>query len=95
MMPDGFGSATKLMTTASSAAVGTAIMAKLPAPSIERQMHKSAAAVLTQCKQDPACFVTFLDTPLAGNDIMARFGHVKAASMAAVNGNTATRATRS
>ena len=83
MMAQGWPSAVKLMTTTSAPSVGAAIGAR--GPSLEKELHKSAAAVLAQCKQDPACYVSALDTaPPKG-------GPIKAAWMAAVYGNAATR----
>lgn len=91
MMSMGFPTAIRLMTPTSSPSVGGAIKAKLQGPALEKEMYQKADAVVAHCKQDPVCYVKFLDSPLVGADIVARFGHYKAASMAAVYGNAATR----
>jgi len=54
-------------------------------------MYARAAAVLAKCKQDAACYVGVLDTPVPSTPPTAKMGHVKAAWMAAVHGNATTR----
>lgn len=53
---------------------------------------KNANAVLDSCKKDVACYVRFLDTPVPTTPPAARMGHVKAAWMAAIYGDAATKA---
>jgi hypothetical protein len=54
-------------------------------------MYKSASAVLDKCKQDAACYVAVLDTPVPSTPPTAKMGHVKAAWMAAIYGNAQTK----
>ena len=54
-------------------------------------MYKAASAVLDKCKQDAACYVTVLDTPVPSTPPTAKMGHVKAAWMAAIYGNAQTK----
>jgi hypothetical protein len=89
--PAALQAAIKLMTTTSSKAVGDAV-AKIPGQATEKDMYKSASAVLDKCKQDAACYVGVLDTPVPSTPPTAKMGHVKAAWMAAIYGNAATKA---
>jgi hypothetical protein len=82
--------AIRLMTTASSKSVGDAI-AKIPGQAIEKEMFRAASAVVVKCKQDAACYVSIFDTPVPVTPPAAKMGHVKAAWMAAIYGNDATR----
>jgi hypothetical protein len=90
MPPAALQAAIKLMTTTSSKAVGDAV-AKIPGQALEKDMYKSASAVLDKCKQDAACFVSVLDTPVPSTPPTAKMGHVKAAWMAAIYGDDATK----
>lgn len=89
--PAALQAAIKLMTTTSSKAVGDAVN-KIPGQAIEKDMYKSASAVLDKCKQDAACYVGILDTPVPSSPAAAKMGHVKAAWMAAIYGNAETKA---
>jgi hypothetical protein len=89
--PVAIPAAIKLMTTSSSKAVHDAA-AKIHGRAIEKDMYASAAAVLARCKQDAACYVLVLDTPVPSTPPAAKMGHVKAAWMAAIYGNARTRA---
>ncbi len=91
MPPAALPSAIKLMTNASSKAVGNAVRA-IPGKAIEKDMYTSALAVLDRCKQDKACYLNALDAPVPPSPPSARMGHVKAAWMAAIYGDAATRA---
>jgi hypothetical protein len=90
MPPAALQAAIKLMTTSSSKAVGDAVN-KIPGQAVEKDMYKSASAVLDKCKQDAACFVSVLDTPVPSTPPTAKMGHVKAAWMASIYGKDATK----
>lgn len=90
MPPAALQAAVKLMTPAQSKAVGDAV-AKIPGQAIEKDMYKSASAVLDKCKEDAACYVTVLDTPVPSSPAAAKMGHVKAAWMAGIYGNAKTK----
>jgi len=90
MPPAALQAAIKLMTTTSSKAVGDAV-GKIPGQALEKDMYKSASAVLDKCKQDAACYVGVLDTPVPSTPPTAKMGHVKAAWMAAIYGNAQTK----
>ena len=79
------------MTSTSQKAVGDAV-GKIPGQATEKDMFKSASAVVDKCKQDAACFVGVLDTPVPSTPPTAKMGHVKAAWMAAIYGNEKTKA---
>lgn len=89
--PAALPAAIKLMTNSSSKAVHDAV-GKIHGLAIEKDMYASAAAVLASCKQDAACYVRVLDTPVPSAPPGAKMGHVKAAWMAAIYGNATTRA---
>jgi hypothetical protein len=91
MVPAALPSAIKLMTNASSKAVGNAVRA-IPGKAIEKDMYASALAVLDRCKKDTACYLLALDAPVPASPPSARMGHVKAAWMAGIYGDSATRA---
>ena len=91
MTPFSLQAAIKLMTTASSKTVGDAV-AKIQGQATEKDMFKSASAVLDKCKQDAACYVGVLDSPVPSTPPTAKMGHVKAAWMAAIYGNEKTKA---
>ncbi|MDB4937122.1 MAG: hypothetical protein JWP87_4094 [Labilithrix sp.] len=90
MPPAALRAAIKLMTNTSSKAVGDAVN-KIPGQAVEKDMYKAASAVLDKCKQDAACYVTVLDTPVPSTPPTAKMGHVKAAWMAAIYGNAQTK----
>lgn len=90
MPPAALRAAIKLMTTTSSKAVGDAVN-KIPGQAVEKDMYKAASAVVDKCKQDAACYVSVLDTPVPSTPPTAKMGHVKAAWMAAIYGNAQTR----
>jgi hypothetical protein len=90
MPPAALQAAIKLMTNTNAKAVGDAV-AKIPGQALEKDMFKSASAVLDKCKQDAACYVGVLDTPIPSTPPTAKTGHVKASWMAAMYGNEATK----
>ncbi|MBX3192565.1 MAG: hypothetical protein KF819_36610 [Labilithrix sp.] len=90
MPPAALQAAIKLMTTQNAKAVGDQV-AKIPGKAVEKDMFASAEKVLTQCKQDAACYVTFLDAPVPSTPPAAKMGHVKAAWMAGIYGNAETK----
>ena len=73
--------AMKLMTVDQAKAVGDAVN-KIPGQAIEKDMYKSASAVLDKCKKDSACYLGVLDTPVPSAPPAAKMGHVKAVWMA-------------
>ena len=73
--------AMKLMTVEQAKAVGDAVN-KIPGQAIEKDMYKSASAVLDKCKKDAACYLGVLDTPVPSAPPAAKMGHVKAVWMA-------------
>lgn len=90
MPPAALQAAIKLMTTTTAKAVGDAV-GKIPGQALEKDMYKSASAVLDKCKQDAACYVGVLDTAVPSTPPTAKMGHVKAAWMASIYGNEATK----
>jgi hypothetical protein len=83
--------AIKLMTKANANAVGAAV-SKLPGAADEKQMYKNALAVVQACDKDVACYLKELAKPTpAEKTPVARMAHVKAAWMAGVYGDAATR----
>ena len=90
MPPAALQAAIKLMTTTNSKAVGDQVN-KIPGQALEKDMYKSASAVLDKCKQEAACYVGVLDTPVPSTPPTAKMGHVKAAWMAAIYGNAQTK----
>ena len=90
MPPAALQAAIKLMTNSQAKAVGDAVN-KIPGQAIEKDMYKAASAVLDKCKQDVACYLGFLDTPIPSTPPAAKMGHVKAAWMAAIYGNEDTK----
>jgi hypothetical protein len=90
MPPAALRAAIKLMTSSSSKAVGDAVN-KIPGQAVEKDMYKAASAVVDKCKQDAACYVGVLDSPVPSTPPTAKMGHVKAAWMAAIYGNAQTR----
>jgi hypothetical protein len=73
--------AIKLMTIDQEKAVGDAVN-KIPGQAIEKDMFKSASAVVEKCKKDVACYLGVLDTPVPSAPPAAKMGHVKAVWMA-------------
>lgn len=73
--------AIKLMNAEQSKAVGEAVN-KIPGQAVEKDMYKSASAVLDKCKADAACYLGVLDTPVPSAPPAAKMGHVKAVWMA-------------
>jgi hypothetical protein len=73
--------AIKLMNADQAKAVGEAVN-KIPGQAIEKEMFKSASAVLEKCKKDGACYLGILDTPVPSAPPAAKMGHVKAVWMA-------------
>jgi len=90
LQPAALQAAIKLMTNTSEKAVGDAV-GKISGQAIEKDMFKSASAVLDKCKQDAACYVGVLDTPVPSTPPAAKMGHVKAAWMAGIYGNAQTK----
>jgi len=90
LQPAALQAAVKLMTTSSEKAVGDAV-GKIAGQALEKDMFKSASAVLDKCKQDAACYVAVLDTPVPSTPPTAKMGHVKAAWMAGIYGNAQTK----
>ncbi|MBX3261354.1 MAG: hypothetical protein KIS78_06540 [Labilithrix sp.] len=81
MPASGLPAAIKLMTVEQAKAVGEAVD-KIPGQAIEKDMFKSASAVLDKCKKDAACYLGVLDTPVPSAPPAAKMGHVKAVWMA-------------
>ncbi|MBX3206711.1 MAG: hypothetical protein KF764_16700 [Labilithrix sp.] len=81
MPASGLPAAIKLMTVEQAKAVGDAVN-KIPGQAIEKDMFKSASAVLDKCKKDAACYLGVLDTPVPSAPPAAKMGHVKAVWMA-------------
>lgn len=81
MPASGLPAAIKLMTVEQAKAVGDAVN-KIPGQAIEKDMYKSASAVLDKCKKDLACYLGVLDTPVPSSPPAAKMGHVKAVWMA-------------
>ncbi len=81
MPVSGLPAAMKLMTVEQAKAVGDAVN-KIPGQAIEKDMFKSASAVLDKCKKDAACYLGVLDTPVPSAPPAAKMGHVKAVWMA-------------
>jgi hypothetical protein len=73
--------AIKLMTVEQAKAVNDAVN-KIPGQAVEKDMFKSASAVLDKCKKDAACYLGVLDTPVPSAPPAAKMGHVKAVWMA-------------
>jgi hypothetical protein len=88
--PAALQAAIKLMTSTNVKAVGDAV-AKIPGQALEKDMWKSASAVVDRCKQDAACYVAVLDTPVPSTPPTAKISHVKASWMAGIYGNEATK----
>jgi hypothetical protein len=82
--------AIKLMTPAQKASVGVAVT-KEGTPR-EKDMFTRAAAVLDKCNTDANCYVSQLDQPIPSTPPTATMSAAKAAWMATIYGNDATRA---
>lgn len=89
MPPAGYHAAIKLMTTSNAKAVGEAV-AKIP-KSLELDMFTAANGVLEKCKEDTACYVGFLDSPIPSSPPTAKMAHVKAAWMVGMFGDAAAK----
>jgi hypothetical protein len=83
--------AIKLMTVDQHGAVKAAVD-KIPGQALEKDMFKSADAVLDKCKKDVACYMGVLDTTIPTSPPAAKMGHVKAVWMATIYGNDDTKA---
>ena len=83
-------SAIKLMTSAQKASVSAAVT-KEGTPR-EKDMFTRAAAVLDKCGTDANCYVGVFDQPISSAPPTATMGAAKAAWMAAIYGNDATKA---
>lgn len=83
MPASGLPAAIKIMTPDQAKAVEAAVN-KIPGQAIEKDMFKSANAVLDKCKKDAACYLGVLDTPVPSAPPAAKMGHVKAVYMAAM-----------
>lgn len=81
MPPAALPAAIKLMTPDQEKMVGDAVN-KIPGQAIEKDMFKSASAVLDKCKKDVSCYLGVLDTPVPSAPPAAKMGHVKAVWMA-------------
>jgi hypothetical protein len=90
MPPAALQAAIKLMTASQTKVVGDGVN-KIPGQAVEKDMFKAASAVVDKCKQDAACYLGVLDTPIPSTPPAAKMGHVKAAWMAAIYGNAETK----
>lgn len=91
MPASGLPAAIKLMTLEQAKAVGDAVN-KIPGQAIEKDMYKSAMAVLEKCKKDLPCYLGVLDTPVPSAPPAAKMGHVKAVWMAVELKDASTKA---
>jgi hypothetical protein len=82
----GLPAAIKLMTNEQAKAVEAQVN-KIPGQAIEKDMFKSASAVLDKCKKDAGCYLGVLDAPVPSSPPAAKMGHVKAVWMVAMNGD--------
>jgi hypothetical protein len=92
--PAALPSAIKLMPADKVKAVEEAINKALITPKEKTNLtasFKAAAEVTEKCKQDAACYLAKLDTPVPSSPPAARMGHIKACYMAAIYGNAETR----
>lgn len=85
MPPAALQAAIKLMTPAQEKTVSDQVN-KIPGQAVEKDMFKSASAVLDKCKDDTKCYLGVLDTPVPSNPPAAKMGHVKAAWMLGIYG---------
>ena len=91
MPASGLPAAMKIMTPEQAKTVEAQVN-KIPGQALEKEMFKSANAVLEKCKKDAACYLGVLDTPVPSAPPAAKMGHVKAVYMAAMNGTPDTQA---
>ena len=91
MPASGLPAAIKIMTPEQAKAVEAAVN-KIPGQAIEKEMFKSAQAVLDKCKKDSACYLGVLDTPVPSAPPAAKMGHVKAVYMATMFAGADTKA---
>jgi hypothetical protein len=82
-------SAIKLMQPAQKAAVQAAVNKE--GTDVEKDEFKRAAAVLDKCNTDPSCYVGALDQQVPSTPPSATMTPAKAAWMAAIYGNAATK----
>jgi hypothetical protein len=90
MQASGYSAAIKIMTPKNKDAVGAAVN-KIVGPDLTKDMYKSATAVLDKCKEDAACYVSFLDQPIPSSPETAKSAFIKACYMAGIFGNDKTR----
>lgn len=91
MPVSGLPAAIKLMTPEQAKAVSDAV-GKIQGQAIEKDMYRSASAVLDKCKKDVSCYLGVLETPVPSSPPAAKMGHVKAVWMAGMLGNAGTKA---
>ncbi|MBX3229153.1 MAG: hypothetical protein KIT84_02370 [Labilithrix sp.] len=83
--------AIKLMTAEQTKMVNDAVN-KISGPASEKEMFKSASAILDKCKKDDACYLSVLDTPVPSSPLSSKYGHIKAVWMATMNKGPDTKA---
>lgn len=91
MPASGLPAAMKIMSVDQAKAVEAQVN-KIPGQALEKDMFKSANAVLDKCKKDAACYLGVLDTPVPSAPPAAKMGHVKAVYMATMNAAPDTKA---
>jgi hypothetical protein len=91
MPASGLPAAMKIMTPEQAKLVEAQVN-KIPGQALEKEMFKSANAVLEKCKKDAACYLGVLDTPVPSAPPAAKMGHVKAVYMATMNHTPDTKA---
>jgi hypothetical protein len=91
MPASGLPAAMKIMTVDQEKAVQAAVD-KIPGQSLEKDMMKSASAVLEKCKKDVACYLGVLETPVPSAPPAAKMGHVKAVYMTVIHHDATTKA---
>lgn len=91
MPASGLPAAMKIMTPEQAKAVEAQVN-KIPGQALEKEMFKSASAVLDKCKKDAGCYLGVLGTPVPSAPPAAKMGHVKAVYMAAMNAGADTKA---
>jgi hypothetical protein len=79
----------KIMGPEHAAEVSASIK-KFGNPKVEGEMYEAASKVLTECKDNAACYVKVLEKPVPATPPTAKFGAVKACWMAAMYGDTKT-----
>jgi len=91
MPASAYPAAIKIMTPEQTGAVEAGVN-KIPGQATEKEMFKAAKAVVDKCKKDSACYLGVLDTPVPTAPVAAKYGHVKAVYMAAMNPAADTKA---